>query len=484
MALLKSNYDPYRFENMYSIFLNLSSRPAGMTLSPTGMYVRVLPSSEYQLDYIESDTNQLWFDYPLDCEVVNAGYYYQDPNTPTDSITWLYGVVPLNYQFADSIFYEVLYDVFIPEDAPDYNDIKDFYDLLEATSCDIAASQNGTYSEKPVDTKASTQKWTPSATITYQDQLASTSDIPLGGVRVVFKKGTKVSDAITNSAGQCQSSKKFRDKVEYSIKWDRKYWKIRYDKNQAYTTGPKSNSSWTLNMQESTIDNMFALIHRALITTYYGNFGNIEKPTVTFKMKIGYIHGYDPSYRGIHTSSSTIFTKEIIKIWGLDSTFHPRKPHQIIQTAFHELGHRSHLNFVGKNKFVQTNKFIKESWAVCIAWAMIRSYYASQGVTLSEHDGHIRHYQYLIPGTKQGDECTPYTAIFVDLMDTYNQHSYYNELPNDNISNYTLKQIQDNLIYSARDLSTLQNALNTYLLNGTTTSDVSTMVGYYSGFGY
>jgi hypothetical protein len=48
------------------------------------------------------------FDYPLDCEVLQEGDYYNDGITPPETIPWLYTVVAPNFVFPAGIQYELL----------------------------------------------------------------------------------------------------------------------------------------------------------------------------------------------------------------------------------------------------------------------------------------------------------------------------------------------------------------------------------------
>lgn len=53
-------------------------------IMPTDSYERYLPYSHDDADMMRADTTLLFFDYPLDYEVVEDGTYYHDPSIPID----------------------------------------------------------------------------------------------------------------------------------------------------------------------------------------------------------------------------------------------------------------------------------------------------------------------------------------------------------------------------------------------------------------
>lgn len=113
--------DPYSLENMTSAFENLKNqnklKSAGtksMKIESTHLYVRFLPKDENELNELMDDSTLLLFDYPLHYEIKKQGHYYHDPEIPEDKPTWLYTVVPINYDFP-KIKYELIYKCYFPE---------------------------------------------------------------------------------------------------------------------------------------------------------------------------------------------------------------------------------------------------------------------------------------------------------------------------------------------------------------------------------
>ena len=119
--------DPYNMAFMSEAFQQLKAEGTELpfdVLEPTGLYVRVLAGSTAELDLLEADTNMTWFDFPLDYEIISNGTYYHDPTLP-DSATWKYGVIPVGYSLPSSLQHELLYNVFIPDDHPEYKEYEE-----------------------------------------------------------------------------------------------------------------------------------------------------------------------------------------------------------------------------------------------------------------------------------------------------------------------------------------------------------------------
>lgn len=69
----------------------------------TDYYVRFLPNDWSEYDVLKKDTILKLYDIPLDYEVETTGWTYHDPSIPADKPTWQYTVVPVSYNFPDSI---------------------------------------------------------------------------------------------------------------------------------------------------------------------------------------------------------------------------------------------------------------------------------------------------------------------------------------------------------------------------------------------
>lgn len=119
--------NPYHYEVMqeaYQIISNLGywsftrNTPTEYPLI-NAFYFRVLPSSYEELSVLLSDENIIYSCIPFDYQIdEDCGDYYMDPECPSDTITWLYAVIPTTYALPQvgTAQVEVLDYLHIPEE--------------------------------------------------------------------------------------------------------------------------------------------------------------------------------------------------------------------------------------------------------------------------------------------------------------------------------------------------------------------------------
>ena len=478
IVLGKKMNDPYNIAFMSKAFQQLKAEGAELpfdVLEPTGLYVRVLAGSTAELDLLEADTNMTWFDYPLDYEFAKTGTYYHDPTLP-DSATWKYGVIPVDYSLPSSLQREVIYQVFIPDDHPEYKKYEDAFDRLEEIS-DLLCGYEEDDDEKEISTKAS--KWNPSATIKAWDD--TVGYIPLRGAKVTVRRLTKYRTGITNANGYYYFNTKYRKKVNYSIIWERGYWDIRCGWLQAYYNGPEQKGEWKLHISKGGKSIMYATIHRAAWNAYYGYFGELQRPyLITGKMKIRYIHDSGESL-GLHCSFWNVFGAIAdIRVWGFhDGGLLPTD--KIYGTVIHELAHQSHQRYMTTIQFWQVSSFIKESWARCVQCILTAHHYRNDlGKTGYVHLKNVQDWSPQI----EGEKGYQYTPIFIDLIDDRNQNEESSYWCKDNVSGYTLKEIQNRILGTSYGMHSLRQTLKANLLHGTTAAQIDELLDNYNELGF
>jgi hypothetical protein len=388
--------DPYALKNMKKAYENLKtsiSNTPDVEITANHLYVRFLPKNDDEWWVLKSDTTILLFDFPLDYEIEETGTYYHDPSLPEDAITWQYCVLPIGYKLPN-IKYEIIYEVFIPED----DDLKSSSPLgqflldLEEESYRLTDNLPEGYDEQKRTKGLLPSKWTPKGTVKVWDNLIGTtttytkvfdhweyydcggdgtdpiqmklikpidenlckravyryipnttqgSYIPLEGARVNARYLTKVRWNITDRDGRFQTGQ-FRFKVNYAIKWERGEYDIRNGMIwQAWYNGPKQKGDWNpkVNGGKSI---MYATMHRAAHKQFYGDNLGIRRPTGNGKTKLCYI---DEKGSGIFWGDWIDYgILPDIKIWGKDSyTGAYKKIDRVFATTTHELGHKKPL---------------------------------------------------------------------------------------------------------------------------------------------
>lgn len=475
--------DPYDMKFMSKAFAKLNKKKDDFPfteLSPTGIYVRLLAESTKELDEIESDTTMLWFDFPLDYELLEGGITYHDPSLP-DSVVWKYAVVPVDYKFPEGIKKEILYYVFIPDDHPEYKKYEKSFDKLEELSLKLCKKEKKAVSNGNVKGSKG-KKWAPSATIRAWDDVVQ-GLIPLEGVKVTARHYTKCRSGITNAQGKYTFAAEFKKghRVKYGITWERAYWDIRDGLwLQAYYNGPQQERAWNLNIygQKSL---MYATIHRAALKAFYGYFGGIQRPYATHSLKIAYINSSGSSYGDNICFFNLFGILQNIRIWGYNNG-QRRTTDLIFGTTIHEMAHQSQLKH-NPATFYLSNLFIQESWARCVQWYITNHHYnVDLGIAGYNHQDGFQ--KWTRSDTYDGGKPYPYTPVFIDLIDNINQYEQNPNRCKDNISGYTLIEIQNNLLDESFNLKLLRNDLKRNLLHGTTAADVDELLDNYLKLGF
>lgn len=476
--------DPYDMKFMSKAFAKLNKKKDDFPfteLTPTGIYVRLLAGSTKELDEIESDTTMLWFDFPLDHELTEGGITYHDPSLP-DSVAWKYAVVPVDYKFPEGIKREILYYVFIPDDHPEYKKYEKSFDKLEELSLKLCKKEKKTGSNGNVKGSKG-RKWAPSATIRAWDDVVQ-GLIPLEGVKVTARHYTKCRSGITNAQGKYTFAAEFKKghRVKYGITWENTRWDIRNSWGiQQYYNGPQMEGAWTLNIygQKSL---MFATMHRALFKAFYKYWGEINRPYASNKLKVGYLDSYSNNSLAWNICTWNVLgLLNNISVHGRDSANNFISTNELFGTLTHELGHQSMLRFVGgtwNHVVFSYNDFIRESYANSVEWSITNHHYRND-LGISNYS-HMYDYHWW---KNKGEDSSPYTPVFIDLMDDYNQNQN-GEGYRDNVSGYTLSEIQNLLIVSSYGATSLRTTLKNNLLHGATTESIDELMNNYLKTGF
>jgi hypothetical protein len=478
--------DPYHFEIMQKAYDIVKSKGEFLPidkLTPTHIYMRFLPKNEDQWQILKTDTNLILYDFPLHYEIVEHGLYYHDPELPEDAITWQYSVIPVNYEYPTSIPHEILYKAYIPDLDIEDEKLRIFNENLTDEAYKLAGvtDEDGNDGEKAKMQKAS--KWNPSGTITVYDDVLK-RQIPLQQAEVHARYGVHIERVLTNDNGYFSTSS-FRYKVNYSIKWKRGKYDIRNGGLlQAWYNGPKQKSAWNLNIQKGGKSIMYATMHRAAYKAFYGDNLNIYRPTLSMrKTKLCYIDKYGT---GVFWGNMGLGILPDIKIWGKNASGNYRTTEIIFGTTTHELGHQSHYQYMGNIQYWQTSKLIYESWAQAVEWALTNDEYKKLWLKYGGDAG--RNYNHNVgTGGEGGQRWTKsmsnweYSPIFIDLIDDYNQQIRENDtdFPNDNVTGYTLKDINFTILRNSYGLSSLYNTVQNNRISGVSYDAVEQLFALY-----
>jgi hypothetical protein len=171
--------NPYSVENMSKAFQNLlNSEENGKLLEEnvdiiaTHLYVKFKPESEEELDILKSDSTLILYSYPLDYELELTGHYYHDPEVPDEQPTYQYCSVPIDKPLPSTVDYEILEELYIPDDYSDVNNQGARKELLTEYLVEEALRITGNLSQKPNKNSSLLglrSSWRPAGRISLQD---------------------------------------------------------------------------------------------------------------------------------------------------------------------------------------------------------------------------------------------------------------------------------------------------------------------------
>ncbi len=457
MKLGKQLENPYSVDNMQKAYNNLKGSNqlnSAMTIEATHYYVRFLPANEQEYEMLKREGLDL-FDFPLDYEMEEGGVYYYDPSIPVGQITWQYTAVPVHHEFSE-IEYEIIENLYLQEEDDDKSEetqLKnasfDYFDWVRLENEALRITNNLDYNTNGEATLKSSS-WNPSGYIRVEDDLLgreSDKTIPLEGVQVVVKRWFKWKYAYTDSQGYF-STGSFSSKVKYAIKWERHDFDIRSGSyGQAwYNFGGANRSSWNLNIEESPSPDtwLYAHIHRAAMTYYYqhDNWGIKPPPTREpggffdiFNHRL-HIAGKDKSGTSHYYDFNELWLSAQVVVYSTRTTGIKKDSREVFGTTIHELAHASHWEIgYSTGQYIVDNIFgaprLPESWAVGVETVVTRDVYG------------LEDYNYEYQTRSMSDmRADGYTSIVEDMIDDHNQSDLNPNRPMDNVSGYTLSQLE------------------------------------------
>ena len=465
-------------------------------IEETDLYVRFLPKDSLELNIIEKDTALVLFDYPLDYEIEREGEYYHDPDLPEDQISWRYAVVKPDYQFP-KVKYEILSHLFIPENSEGYREEdenaqgKTAYSktssLISLETVSLYLTNNLSKEEKTAIEKEKKKnlqakrvcvwficwnvpdRWNPSGTIKLWDDRLNRYN-RMQGVKVRARRWFTVKTGITNSDGYFRTGS-FRRPANYSIRWQRHHFSVKWSwwlfwSSTAWYNGPKQKSPWNLNIRGGT-QQYYATIFQAAHDYYYRHNYGLTKPSNSggfWKLRI---RARKVNGRSSHAEARRLYNWADIslKAWGDASDL-------VYGTTIHELAHAAHKN-IDRGAYVNLTwkgwispclpsaescdhpgptgasaRRVMETWATTVEIVLTNLRYRSY---LS--DNNFTYGQWENSQNKQNwpSRLQPYyTSLGYDLIDDINQRTditptYSGLYPQDRVSGYTIKQIENSL---------------------------------------
>jgi hypothetical protein len=489
--------NPYTVKNMAVALERLkSTQPSkylnAIEIKPSHIYLKFIPKNEEEVGLLKRDSTIHCFDYRLDAEYKEG--YLENRTSEKDSIPDYYAAIAVNHKLPD-VPYEVISELYIPEQDPYFSDIKDNRDYQVTgtinNKTDLfnnllyqAFEQTGNQEELLSDIPPTTtgkwifgSKWYPSGNIKVNDNLLGV--VPVTGAQVLMRQWFTVAQGITDGNGNFSTSP-VRGKAKYVIQWERYNYSIRNGSIfQAEMKGPNvKHQSWNP-VIDGGEDEYHALIHQAAHDYYYGfRFGLHSPPENNHVYSFGHQHQIKIAARktaplGVPSSYSHI-RSEIT--FGLSAQIHikayERNSDVVYGTTIHELSHalhsiidRSSYNDICLDAFLSNhsavrnrNRRLLESWPTTVEILMtLRRYQNIRGYTVY-WDYHYNNYQ-----NRTISAQNHYTSGGYDMIDQQNQSFMYGiGYPIDRVSDYTAPQLEQALIGARNWIQWRDNMKNSY----------------------
>ena len=367
--------NPYALHNVQSA-LNLVVGSGAPTLQATHKYIRFLPQSESDIEYL-NDLDFDMFPYPFDYDLSLTEMETHE-NTLLNGYAWQYCLVPPNFTIPAGMAGEILDYAYMQSDEPGQTRAPgeqldhDVYGAAIDKAMELAGYTTP-------QTRAN--EWQPSATIKYNSGVAGEATMPLKNVLVrvntTFNSGEGYTDANGNVTITKGRGGRFKKATLYQIIWKTDKWKIHDGFGKSKHKGPEQKSHWsfTISGNGSNHTAMCATIHKAL-NVYY----NETYPKVAGLAKYGSINVKEHHNESNGTIHGNFWHNRYneINIWGRGSNAYSTA--QILATTFHELGHASDYAYSGT--ILNEQNEVQETWADGVEVAYMSSLYPNNYIQI------------------------------------------------------------------------------------------------------
>lgn len=442
--------NPYSVANMAQAYAALKTKgdiAKAKQVSPikaTHYYIKFTPTDDREAWLLKKDSTLNLYSYPLDVAMPDkfdvGAYHAQQEAIGAKEV--YYASIPVGYSLP-KIHYEILEQLFIPDDYSDNNakaraarsSVSDVgVEALVAQSFELTGNkQESTGSHTAVRAVYST--WRPAGRIRAWDKTMQVY-VPVEGLKVRAKRWFTTHTGFTGANGNFECDGSFERPADYSFDWERYEFAIR--DGDFSTAGEGANNirgNWNPDYDATTLSIYHAAIFRAAFHYAYQDILGLRRPpengTLQTQLKYRANPGTAPGgVLGLHAPGRRFLgLGSAIQIYDRD-----RPTDWIYGTTIHETAHAAHWNMCASD-YNNSEDYVSESWARGVEWALTSMVYPN----------YIMYYYR-----------TSYTGVVQDLIDgigtTQTSTAYYNGHFNyisynfpDNVEGYTIRQLEDAL---------------------------------------
>lgn len=503
--------NPYAIKNMRAAYAKIisqmnketlttskgsfTSKEIDTALAPNYLYVRFDPKNELEEGQLMAHQDILVIDYPFEYE--NSEHYRSVVPARADKTNSFWASVPINQDFPVTVAVTILEEMYIPEKDPAFNlgdnsgkitakdNIENKIDFINHVVNEAFVATGNEELIPPVVDKGSScetcflginlrDKWRPSGRLMVNDNTLGI--IPMAGVNVLVRDTWTLDSQITGTDGRF-IFKELRAKVKYIIQWDRYEFSIRDDSGLTQAEDVSDDKlykeAWNKTITGGR-EKYRAEIFQAAFDFYYNDIGGIGRPAqnshLKTQMKIAAVEDTGTDSHKQQFRSGGVLPVIKIKNYGFTSE-------SVYGTTIHELAHSAHWVFdsSGYNKLVwdgwldpaisngsvnypgptgSSARRTLESWARAVEISLTRIHYRRLGRPNYEYritnlsDVRTGNYQSQLTNDPNFNNSRFYTSAIWDLHDDFNQRTFGNNRPQDNVSGISMITLQRAMVGS------------------------------------
>jgi hypothetical protein len=489
---LKNPYLVKNMEQAYNTLMEQGGFDCGqIRVRPTHYYVKFMPRSLEQYEVLDHDSLLNLSVYPLDYAIIQDGNSYHDPSVPKGEVTYQYAAVRIGYNFNDTIPYEIIDELYIPEEdenlVNDDNDDENNpnWDCIDKL-LDQAYLQTGNYEDMldpSTDYQRRRPRYRPGGNIQIFDTRLN-SNIGMQGVKVRARRWFTVHVARPDENGNYRMRRTFRRPCNYSLWFSTNWFAVRRHliATTHWINGPKITGDWNHTIADG-YTRFVGHIFRGAYRYHYQDIDGLQRPFRPNFARQLYI-GVDKEKSWSGENYMIFPVIRIARYQNSDGLEYGSD--EIFSTACHETAHTSHVLRMnaGLIQYWQVDSQLQESWAVAIEWRLTHLEYAGRGInnygewdynpTPSPQYPNRQAYQYWTLNTDP-----TYTSLYINLVDNINESTIFFGRPDDEVTGYTLAFIEQNILKHSYGLWSLGNELKSNLPVGVTNQQIDNLLNFY-----
>lgn len=397
----------------------------------------------------------------------------------TFTLPVLYVVWPVDKPFPAGMDYEIVEELYIPDYSAESKVDPEVNAMLE------------TRSFFPPNIIINPGDTLPRPTLNLRGQLMNFDStlmraVPITGVKVVLRNGSSLWNAITDSQGYFSFTAAVHLNLATVECWlQNTNWKVIRNTGSTeafiFSMGDASNHwsavedvvpVWT---KKGNSKNPLFLVARS-IDHYYRGYNNQTHEIPGWTYSNGGLKVYVPCLPDEENNYAGLFYPAYGGEQAYIKIFNTRQSDlDDVGTVFHELGHFVHYCERGATTFNDMHSLLKESIASYVGDYLVRNHYTLYGGNYDDNPQVIAQAR---QSWNLGEEHIYYTPLFVDLFDSYNQHTGNSNRPVDLISTFSHEAML-RILRECYDWPSCKQILQSYVGEFYTQSELNTNLSDY-----